>query len=225
MALNRFSASNIQARLTVGDWTLPLAQGEQIVISSRRPGEDHVMLMDAPLVFVGYGVKAPERDWDDFKGQDVKGKILVVLINDPDFDGPIADGGPDFNGKAMTYYGRWTYKYEEAAKRGAAGVMIVHEDAPASYGWNTVKNSNTNTMFDVVRANPAASHTGFESWVTASTARKLFADAGLDFDAAKAAAARATRAASAAFAPGSVANLESWGMSLSLPPICTMKRP
>ena len=80
------------------------------------------------------------------------GKLLVVLINDPDFEG----GEGDFGGKAMTYYGRWTYKYEEAARRGAAGVLIVHETDPASYGWNTVKNSNTNTQFDIVRQNPAA---------------------------------------------------------------------
>ena len=81
------------------------------------------------------------------------GKLLVVLINDPDFEG---GGDGDFGGKAMTYYGRWTYKYEEAARRGAAGVLIVHETDPASYGWNTVKNSNTNTQFDIVRQDPAA---------------------------------------------------------------------
>jgi Zn-dependent M28 family amino/carboxypeptidase len=90
----------------------------------------------------------------------------------------------------MTYYGRWTYKFEEAARRGAAGMMIVHETAPASYGWNTVKNSNTNTMFDIVRQNPAASHTGFESWITLDTAHKLFRAAGLDFAQMKAAARR-----------------------------------
>src|SRR5687767_15990398 len=109
---------------------------------------------NAELVFDGYGVKAAERGWDDFKGLDAKGKILVMLVNDPDFEG----GEGNFGGKAMTYYGRWTYKYEEAAKRGAAGVMIVHETDPASYGWATVKNSNTITMFDVVRQNPAAEH-------------------------------------------------------------------
>src|SRR5690348_9552408 len=109
---------------------------------------------------------------------------MVVLVNDPDFEG----GEGDFGGKAMTYYGRWTYKYEEAARRGAAGVLIVHETAPASYGWNTVKNSNANTMFDIVRDNPAAQHPGLESWITLETAQKLFADAGLNFDQAKAAA-------------------------------------
>lgn len=139
-----------------------------------------------PIVFVGYGVSAPERNWDDFKGQDVRGKVIVVLVNDPDFEG----GDGDFGGKAMTYYGRWTYKYEEAARRGAAGVMIVHETAPASYGWNTVKNSNTNTQFDIVRQDPTGSHTPFETWIQRDVAVQLFKNAGLDFEQAKAAAKR-----------------------------------
>src|SRR3546814_3445100 len=86
---------------------------------------------------------------------------MVVLVNDPDFEG----GEGDFGGKAMTYYGRWTYKYEEAARQGAAGVLVVHEYAPASYGWATVKNSNTNTMFDIVRKDPTAEHTAMEGWI------------------------------------------------------------
>src|SRR3989337_3304213 len=90
----------------------------------------------------------------------------------------------------MTYDGRWTYKYEEAARRAAAGVLVVHEPEPASYGWATVKNSNTNTMFDIVRQNPAAEHTGFESWIQRDTAVQLFRNAGLDFEAAKQAAKR-----------------------------------
>ena len=102
-------------------------------------------------MFVGYGVKAPERNWDDFKGSTCKGKILVMLVNDPDFEG----GEGNFGGKAMTYYGRWTYKYEEGARQGALGVLVIHETEPASYGWATVKNSNTNAMFDIVRKNPA----------------------------------------------------------------------
>jgi Zn-dependent M28 family amino/carboxypeptidase len=166
---------------------MPLAQGEQVAVRSPLlAGIAAVTLRDAPLVFVGYGVAAPERQWDDFKGQDVRGKILVVLINDPDFDG----GEGQFDGKAMTYYGRWTYKFEEAARRGAAGVMIVHETDPASYGWATVKNSNTNTMFDIVRSNPATEHTQFESWIQRDTAVALFRAAGLDFEAAKQAAKR-----------------------------------
>ncbi|MDQ3245336.1 MAG: M28 family metallopeptidase [Pseudomonadota bacterium] len=165
---------------------LQLAQGEQVSVRAPTNGQAGVTLAGAPLVFAGYGVSAPERNWDDFKDQDLKGKVLVVLINDPDFEG----GDGDFGGKAMTYYGRWTYKYEEAARRGAAGVMIVHETAPASYGWATVKNSNTNTMFDIVRANPAAVHPPFESWITRETAVQLFRNAGLDFEAARQSARR-----------------------------------
>ncbi len=162
--------------------SMPLTQGEQIALRAPMNGASAVNVANAPLLFVGYGVSAPERNWDDFKGQDVKGKLLVALINDPDFDG----GDGDFGGKAMTYYGRWTYKYEEAARRGALGVLIVHETDPASYGWNTVKNSNTNTMFDIVRQNPAAEHPLFESWIQRPLAEKIFAASGLNFDQAKA---------------------------------------
>jgi Zn-dependent M28 family amino/carboxypeptidase len=175
--------ANPQLALSLGNGqTVQLAQGDQIAVRAPQNGQSAVNLADAPLLFVGYGVNAPERGWDDFKGQDVKGKLLVVLINDPDFEG----GEGDFGGKAMTYYGRWTYKYEEAARRGAAGVLIVHETDPASYGWNTVKNSNTNTMFDIVRKDPAAVHTPFESWIQRPLAEQIFAASGLNFDAAKA---------------------------------------
>ena len=112
---------------------------------------------------------------------DLKGKIAVVLINDPDFE----TGEGDFDGKGMTYYGRWTYKYEEAARQGALGLLIVHETAPASYGWATVKNSNTNTMFDVVRETPAESHPLLEGWIQRDLAVDLFRSAGLDFEALK----------------------------------------
>jgi Zn-dependent M28 family amino/carboxypeptidase len=176
--------------LTGGQAAGPLAQGTDVAVRAPLTGAGQLNLTNAPLVFAGYGVQAPERQWDDFKGVDVRGKILVVFINDPDFEGPITDGGPDFGGKAMTYYGRWTYKYEQAAKLGAAGVMIVHEDAPASYGWATVKNSNTNTMFDVVRANPRGSHPDMESWISKSVAERLFASAGMTLAQAKAAARR-----------------------------------
>ena len=141
-------------------------------------------------MFVGYGVKAPERGWDDYKGQNLTGKVLVMLVNDPDFE---AKGEPlegEFGGKAMTYYGRWTYKYEEGARQGAAGVLVIHETAPASYGWATVKNSNTNTMFDIVRADPKASHSPMEGWIQRDLAARLFADSGLNIDAMKAAARR-----------------------------------
>jgi Zn-dependent M28 family amino/carboxypeptidase len=164
--------------------TLQLTQGNEIALRAPLDGHTSISLANVPLLFVGYGVSAPERHWDDFKGVDVRGKLLVVLINDPDFEG--SEG--DFGGKAMTYYGRWTYKYEEAARRGAAGVLIVHETDPASYGWNTVKNSNTNTQFDIVRPNPAATHTVFESWIQRPLAEQIFAASGLNFDQAKTAA-------------------------------------
>ena len=182
VTLNRFTASNVQARLSVGDWTLPLVQGEQIVVSTRRPGQSQVSVIDAPLVFVGYGIRAPERDWDDFKGQDMTGKILVVLVNDADFEEPALD---TFGGRAMTYYGRWTYKYEEAARQGAAGVIIVHEEAPASYGWTTVRNSWSGPNFDIVRED-ASERVPVESWVQRDVAVELFQRAGLDFDTLKA---------------------------------------
>src|SRR3954451_12350837 len=174
---------NPQFTLNLGNGrSLQLTQGDQIALKAPLNGQNAVKLANAPLLFVGYGVTAPERHWDDFKGVDVRGKLIVILINDPDFEG----GEGDFGGKAMTYYGRWTYKYEEAARRGAAGVLIVHETDPASYGWNTVKNSNTNAQFDIVRKDPAASHTVFESWIQRPLAEQIFAASGLNFDRAKA---------------------------------------
>jgi len=167
--------------------TQALTQGNEIAVRAALTGQQAVAIANAPLVFVGYGVRAPERQWDDFKGVDLRGKIMVVLVNDPDFEG----GEGRFGGKLMTYYGRWTYKYEEAARQGAAGILIVHETAPASYGWATVKNSNTNTMFDIVRADPKASHTPMEGWIQRDLAQRLFKASGLDFEVAKAAARRA----------------------------------
>ncbi len=165
---------------------VPLTQGEQIAVRAPLNGQKQVAVNGAPVVFAGYGVTAPERQWDDFKDMDVRGKVIVVLVNDPDFEG----GDGDFGGKAMTYYGRGTYQYEEAARRGAAGVLVVHETEPASYGWATVKNSNTNTMFDIVRQKPGSAHAPVEGWIQRDTAVRLFRDAGLDFEQAKSAAKR-----------------------------------
>ncbi len=165
---------------------MTLTQGEEIAVRAPTNGDKAMDIKGADLVFVGYGVKAPERGWDDFKGQDMKGKILVMLVNDPDFEG----GEGDFGGKAMTYYGRWTYKYEEGARQGAKGVLVVHETEPASYGWATVKNSNTNAMFDIVRKDPAAEHPPLEGWIQRDFAEHVFKGAGLDFAAMKEAAKR-----------------------------------
>ena len=167
--------------VNVDGQTISLTQGTEIAVRASMQNIDRVNIQNAPLVFLGYGVRAPERNWDDFKGEDVRGKVGIVLINDPDFE----TGQGDFGGKAMTYYGRWTYKYEEAARQGLAGLLIVHETAPASYGWATVKNSNTNTMFDIVRPNPAEVHPPLEGWVQREDAIRLFTAVGQDFEALK----------------------------------------
>jgi Zn-dependent M28 family amino/carboxypeptidase len=187
----------ITASISVAGATIPLKQGDQIAIRSTQLPTPRVSLKNSPIVFLGYGVNAPERRWDDFKGLDVRGKILVVLINDPDFE---ADLGRRFDGKAMTYYGRWTYKFEEAARRGAAGVLIVHETAPASYGWATVKNSNTEAVMDIVRDRPAEVHPPLEAWIQRDVAVDLFKRAGLNFDAEK------KKAQSQAFKPVPLVN-------------------
>ncbi|MGZ6014349.1 MAG: M28 family metallopeptidase [Phenylobacterium sp.] len=161
-------------------------QGEQIAIRAPQTGVNHIDLKNVPVVFVGYGVKAPERRWDDFKGVDLHGKIALVLVNDPDYEtAPQCRTPCDFGGKAMTYYGRWTYKYEEAARQGAVGFIVIHETGPASYGWNTVKNSNTNAVFDIIRKDPSKVHAPIEAWIQRDQTVGLFKAAGLDFEALK----------------------------------------
>ena len=167
--------------VSVGGVKQALEQGGPIAVRAAVDGSTSVSVKDVPLVFVGYGVDAPERKWNDYAGVDLKGKIAIALVNDPDFE----TGEGDFGGKAMTYYGRWTYKYEEAARQGALGMLVVHETEPASYGWATVKNSNTNTMFDVVRKDPRSAHPTIEGWIQRDFAADLFKRAGLDFDALK----------------------------------------
>lgn len=180
--LGRFEIKGpVKLTLTQGGASRELKQGPDMAVRASMSGLKQVSFKDAPLVFVGYGVTAPERKWDDFKGVDLKGKLAVVLINDPDFE----TGQGEFGGKAMTYYGRWTYKYEEMARRGALGTIIVHETAPASYGWPTVQNSNTNVMYDVVRKEPRKSHAPMEAWIQRDLAASMFKAAGLDFEAAK----------------------------------------
>jgi Zn-dependent M28 family amino/carboxypeptidase len=181
-----------QISLNENGTVVPLQQGPQIAVLAPLNGARQVDIVNAPLVFAGYGVDAPERGWNDFKGQDMHGKVLVVLVNDPDFEAaPNEAVMGKFGGKAMTYYGRWTYKFEEAARLGAAGVIIIHETAPASYGWDVVQNSNTNAQFDIVRDNPAAAHAPFESWIQRPLAVQLFQRSGLNLDQAKVAARRA----------------------------------
>lgn len=139
--------------------------------------------IDADMIFVGYGVQAPEYKWDDFKGTDVKGKVIVVLINDP----PVADQTM-FGGKAMTYYGRWTYKFEKAAELGAAGCLIIHETDAAGYPWEVVRGSWSAEQFTLASVNKNMDRIAMEGWITHEEAQQLFRAAGQDYDKLKAAA-------------------------------------
>ena len=161
-----------------------LVPAEDIYVSTVQ-GRGRISIAGAPLVFVGYGVAAPEREWDDFKGVDLHGKVAIILVNDPDFEAQPGEAvAGKFGGKAMTYYGRWTYKYEEAARRGAAAALIVHEAPAAGYGWSTVIASHGEN-FDVVGA-PA--RVPLQGWLQRAAAVDLFQRAGLDFEALKASA-------------------------------------
>ena len=142
--------------------------------------EAKTAVANSEMVFVGYGINAPERGWNDYAGVDVKGKTVVILVNDPDWQATGLDG--DFNGRAMTYYGRWTYKYEEAARQGAAAALIVHQTAPASYGWNVVESSWTGPQAYAQRGENAPPLTEMNGWVTEDAARKLLTAAGQDLD-------------------------------------------
>jgi Zn-dependent M28 family amino/carboxypeptidase len=161
-----------------------LKYGDEFVAWTKH--EEPTVSMDADMIFVGYGVVAPEYKWDDYKGVDVKGKVLVVLINDPPVPDPNDPSKLDdktFKGKAMTYYGRWTYKFEIAAEKGAAGCLVVHQTGPAGYPWGVVKNSNTGEQFSLVTADKGMSRSAVEGWITYDKAKELFAMAGKDFDA------------------------------------------
>lgn len=144
-----------------------------------------VTIKDSPLVFAGYGVVAPEYNWDDYAGLDVKGKTVVVLINDP---GNAGNDTTMFKGKAMTYYGRWGYKYEEAARHGATGLLIIHDTKPASYPWTVVQSSNGGAKLHPQTPDHGASKVAIEGWMTLDAAKRLFTAAGQNYDQAYAAA-------------------------------------
>jgi Zn-dependent M28 family amino/carboxypeptidase len=181
--LAQFDISGPVTVTVAASGNLTWEQGREVALRASQL-TTAVDIRDAPVVFVGYGVHAPERNWDDFKGVDLKGKIALVLVNDPDFE----TGQGDFGGKAMTWYGRWPYKYEEAARQGALGLLVIHETAPASYGWETVKNSNTNTIIDVRRERPQEAHPLLEGWIQRDAAAELMRRSGHDFEALKRAA-------------------------------------
>ncbi|MFB2778944.1 M28 family metallopeptidase [Shewanella mangrovisoli] len=155
---------------------LPLTYRKDIVLNSRHDNGG-VNIENAPLVFVGYGVNAPEYGWNDYQDVDMKGKIAVILVNDPGFARP--DSGK-FNGKAMTYYGRWSYKFEEASRQGALGALIIHDTEPASYPWSVVENSWTGAQQDLVLSKAEQdSRVQVEGWLTLDAATQLFEKAGL----------------------------------------------
>jgi Zn-dependent M28 family amino/carboxypeptidase len=164
--------------------TVKLADPADIYLGTVRP-VDEVKIANAPMVFVGYGVNAPERGWDDFKGVDLKGKIAVFFVNDPDFEA--AAGEPvagKFGGKTMTYYGRWTYKYEEAARRGAIGALVVHETDAAGYPWLVVK-SPAGESYNIVLPPDAQQPVLLQGWIQRSVAEALLKRAGYDYETVK----------------------------------------
>jgi Zn-dependent M28 family amino/carboxypeptidase len=169
-----------------GPSVVPELPTEAVIWTKRFVPE--VRLDDTEVVFVGYGVVAPEYGWDDYKGVDVRGKTILMLINDPAVPDP---GDPArlnprfFQGRAMTYYGRWTYKYEIAAEKGAAAAIIVHEDGPAGYPWSVVAESNSQEEFDLAREDGNRGRTAIEGWVTLAQGRKLCAAGGFDYEALK----------------------------------------
>jgi Zn-dependent M28 family amino/carboxypeptidase len=141
--------------------------------------------LDAEMIFAGYGVQAPEFGWDDFKGVDVRGKVIVVLVNDPPVPSaanPAELDAATFGGKAMTYYGRWTYKYEKAAELGAAGVFIVHQTEPAGYPWDVVRSSWSGEQFGLATPDKNMNRAAAEGWLSLGTAQALFRAAGLNFE-------------------------------------------
>ena len=171
---------------TKGNETLALKWRDEVVAWSKHVAPA-ASVTDSDVVFVGYGVEAPEFNWNDFKDVDVKGKTIVVLVNDPAVPDPADPSALDpktFGGKAMTYYGRWTYKFEQGARKGAGAILIVHETGPAGYPFGVVQ-GNLNERFDLVAPDKNMSKASIEGWITLAAAKKLFAMAGQDFDALK----------------------------------------
>ncbi len=163
-------------RIDVNGETREIAYKTEAVFATKRV-KPEVAFAASDMVFVGYGAVAPEYQWNDYEGLDVKGKTVVILVNDPGY----ATQDPSlFTGNAMTYYGRWTYKFEEAARQGAAAALIIHDTAPASYGWNVVEGSWTGPQIDLKRADDGMSRVALEGWITKDVAQSLLSAAGLD---------------------------------------------
>ncbi|KFN46732.1 M28 family metallopeptidase [Arenimonas metalli] len=172
------------AAIKLGGEDRLLAFGTQMALGTRT-AQAEVKVDASEMVFVGYGVNAPEAGWNDYEGLDVKGKTVVMLVNDPGYH---AGSEELFGGKKMTYYGRWTYKYEEAARQGAAAALIIHDDSGAGYGWDVVKNSWSGAQYDLPASADPEPRLPMQGWITGEVATQLFADAGLDLEAMRAAA-------------------------------------
>ncbi|MXO65797.1 M28 family metallopeptidase [Altericroceibacterium endophyticum] len=176
--LVEITSENFQP-LTVngGDKKLSFSYGDDWVGTTYRE-TDSIALKDSELVFVGYGINAPEKNWNDYAGLDMTGKTAVILVNDPDWESEASEG--PFNGKAMTYYGRWTYKYEEAARQGADAALIIHDTYPASYGWNVVESSWSGPQAYAQRKDKGADQTMLNGWVQKDVAMKIMSATGHD---------------------------------------------
>jgi Zn-dependent M28 family amino/carboxypeptidase len=189
-----FHATHVNGLFQLGERAIRLSFPNDFVAVSRRMTKE-VSVEKSDVVFVGYGVVAPEYGWDDYKGLDVRGKTLVMLVNDPAVANPndpskLSDA--IFKGRAMTYYGRWTYKYEIASEKGAAAVILVHETGPAGYPFEVVQGSWGRENFDIAQPQGAAApyRVAIEGWITLERAKELFGACGREFDAEKRAAAR-----------------------------------
>lgn len=185
--LVEINAKNVSPlSFTGGKNPVSATYGPEMVVGTYRTTQPKIAVKDSPVVFVGYGINAPEKGWNDYAGVDVKGKTVIILVNDPDYETPGLTG--PFNGRAMTYYGRWTYKYEEAARQGAAAAIIVHDTGPAAYGWNVVQSSWTGAQHVADSADGIAGLSAAIGWIQKDKAAALFASAGLDLTAQMAAA-------------------------------------
>lgn len=180
------TAPSAQLRIKAAGYEASLEYGAQMVVFTQRQ-QQVIQVQDSELVFVGYGINAPERNWNDYADIDVSGKTVVILVNDPGF---ITQDPGHFTGNAMTYYGRWTYKYEEAARQGAAAALVIHDTAPASYPWGVVENSWTGPQIHLQSADQGASKLAVEGWIHRQPATALLQSAGLDYEALKQRAAQ-----------------------------------
>ena len=181
-----FQAVELTSATVLPTSTMSVSHDEAVVLDGNTTDnavfwtkrlQETVSVTDSEVVFVGYGVNAPEFGWNDYEGLDVKGKTVVMLVNDPGF---ATKDEALFKGNAMTYYGRWTYKYEEAGRQGAEAVIVIHETEPASYGWEVVSGSWTGEQLDLVRPDKGASRSALEGWITYDQADQMFSKAGLD---------------------------------------------